>query len=94
MRFANLVSVVYSFASKAHAMFATPQYLVKLRSPALLTSEHLRIAAMCRDVYCESTEACEMFVSSPDTGAEATVRLITVNLVENSRNVSKHIQLR
>lgn len=74
MRFANFVSVLYSCASRTRAMFVSPQAVAELGPPPL-TDDHLRIAKMCRDVYCESTNFCETFVSSADIGTEATVRL-------------------
>lgn len=74
MRFANFVSVLYSCASRAHTMFVLPHFFAKLGPPEL-TDDHLRIAKMCRDIYCESIESCDTFIASADTGAEATVRL-------------------
>lgn len=72
MRFMSYVSLFYSSCvARVSAMFVFPQAAVV--HPAL-TDDHLKIAGMCRDVYCDKIESCETFVSA-DTGAQATVAL-------------------
>lgn len=72
MRFMSYVSLLYSSCvTRVSAMFVFPRAAVV--SPAL-TDNHLKIAHMCRDVYCHKIESCETFVST-DTGAQATVAL-------------------
>jgi len=72
MRFLSYVSLLFSSCvSNVSALFVFKRTGVAHPS---LTENHLKIAHMCRDVYCDKIESCETFVST-DTGAQATVTL-------------------
>lgn len=71
MRFAKLVSLMYSCASRVSALFVSPQVFTK--TSLALTDDHLQIAKLCRRVYSKDVESSDNFVESKDTGVQATV---------------------
>ena len=58
------------FFERAHSLVPTTSMPVMRSS---LTSDHLHIATLCRDVYEKDTESLDSFVQSKDTGIQASV---------------------